>query len=289
MGILKKRFIRLYPLLFYTTIVFLLYMIVLIIFRSDYYNNTDFITILYYKAIDTLLFLNSTPIFSNTYLGLNEPSWSISSEMISYLLFGAISLFFIGKEKNITLILIIIGSALFVIWKKEFFFGGDFGFIRGFISFNCGYFIWYFSKLNFKVNNLFEYLIPILLIIIFYNLNRYSNNNGYLFALVTIPLFYSFSIFILLKTNGFISKFLDSKPILFLGKISYSIYLNHMIILILVPNSLFSLLQIPKNVFNEIIVLIITVVFILFYSKFTYLIIETKGGKFLKKILLKYK
>jgi len=87
--------------------------------------------------------------------------------------------------------------------------------------------------------------------------------------------------------NGYLSKFLDIKPLNFLGQVSYSVYLNHALLILLIPRISFSILKIPQNSSTEIYVLIASLLFIIFYSAYTYKYIELKGGQFLRKKMLK--
>ena len=60
---LKKRFIRLYPLLLFSTLVFLFFELFSNIFLVNYINTPESLSSLIYKTIDTLLLTNSTPLF----------------------------------------------------------------------------------------------------------------------------------------------------------------------------------------------------------------------------------
>lgn len=283
---MKKRIARLYPLLLFTATLFLGYLIFKN-YMSDFFPTTaDKIystNELLYQYIETLLLENANPIFGSG-LGINSPTWSISAEITSYLVFGFVSIYAIGRTKNITLTLITLISILFFVYKGSLFWTGSYGFIRSLISFNLGYFVWLTYKMKFKLNNNLEYLIPILLVIIFYFLNKIENG---MFGLSVIPLFFSLSIVTLLKTDGLLSKLLDTKPIQFLGKISYSIYLNHLLVVSLTPKIMFSIFKVPRNTTTEILVFLVSILIVVIYSNYTYKFIEVKGGKYLRKLMLK--
>ena len=91
----KKRFIRIYPLLFYSVIIFLISYIILFYFLPNYVNyfNSNNATI---QTFESLLLLNSTPILG-TGTGINGPSWSISSEFLCYFYLGFFRWFFSKK------------------------------------------------------------------------------------------------------------------------------------------------------------------------------------------------
>tara|TARA_R110000744_G_scaffold103809_2_gene198928 strand:- start:2488 stop:3606 length:1119 start_codon:yes stop_codon:yes gene_type:complete len=281
---IKKRFIRLFPLLLLTTTIALFFDLIGNFTFPHLVKNVDSVSVLLQRYADTLMFTNSTPILGKT-AGMNGVAWSISSEMVSYIVFGLTSILVFGKRKNILLALIILICSIFIIIHGKFFNTGDYGFVRGLISFNMGYFVWLLSVYKIKISNWFELTIPITLLLIFYILNRkLTGFEQQMFGLAVIPIFYGISIWILLKTNGILSKLLSSKPLVFLGDISYSVYLNHAIIVLVVPKIAFGILKIPQNVFSEISLLVLTLVFIIIYSYFTYKYVEIKGGSFLKKI-----
>lgn len=283
---IKKRFIRLYPLLFYTTVLYLGFNLVGKYFLPDLINSTRSTSKYILMALDTLLFTNSTPILGPG-LGINYPSWSISSEMISYFLFGLTSLFFIGKKKDWVILSIIVISIAFFYQSNIYFTTGHLGFIRGLICFNLGYFIFRFSKFEFNIRNEVELLIPIAVVLLLYFLNQQSKADLNHIGLFFVPITFTVSIFILLRTDGLLSKVLETKPMQFLGKISYSVYLNHHLLLVLVPKLLFKVLSLSNNPFNQIVVLFITISIIIYYSYLTQIFIEIKAGQFLKKLLFK--
>lgn len=291
---MKKRIARLYPLLFFTSTLYLIYRflrnyagsVIQTLAEGKGVQSTNVILLNYFESI---LFTNSNLLLGNN-LGINAPTWSISAEMISYLVFGIITIFAIGSRKRIALFLVVLASVLFCIYKGELFMSSNYGFVRGLISFNLGYFVYLLSKTKFKFNNNLEYLIPILLMFIFYFLHSYPEQSvsKQMFGLITIPIFFSLSILVLLKTDGWLSKLLDKKPMQFLGKTSYSIYLNHELLVLIIPLILFKILKLPENNYSYSFVFILSIGFVVFYSKFTYKYVELTVGKFLRKIMFKY-
>ncbi|WP_163323675.1 acyltransferase family protein [Draconibacterium mangrovi] len=283
---IKKRFIRLYPLLLFSTTAFFLTDLFFNYFLPTYISTVEPFYALFKKYLDTIAFTNSTPILGNTF-GMNPPSWSISAEMISYIIFGFSMVFIPKKYTRPFLMTIIILSAVFLIingWLFEI--KGDLSFLRGFISFNIGYFVWLFSLKKFKINNSLEFILPILflfLLFISFNVTGLSKN---IVSYAIIPLYFGFSVLTFLKTDGVLSKLLESKPLKFLGDISYSIYLNHFIILILVPEGIVTFLGLSKTNFHLILIFIISVTLIILYSFFTYKVVESRGASYLKKKLL---
>jgi len=284
---IKKRFFRLFPLLFYTVTLTLIFDLIGNFYLPNLVKNVDEVSTLLMRYLDTLTFMNSTPVLGSS-SGINGVSWSISSEMISYFVFGSVSLFAIGQKKNFVILTVIIFCFLFSIYNGSHFNTGDYGFIRGLISFNLGYFVWLLSLKKIKVNNYLEFLIPVFLLTMFYLMNNYmSGFNKQMFGLFVVPIFFSVSILLLLNTNGLITKVLNTKPLVFLGEISYSVYLNHAIFILVGPKIIFNILGLPQNTSTEIFVFLMIITTIIIYSKLTYVYVEKKGGQLLKKKLTK--
>ena len=292
---LKKRLIRLYPLLLYTTTVYLCVQLVAnFLFPSMVASNESLLTLLI-AYIDTMTFQNSTLVFNSLYtsnvgnMGMNFPSWSISAEMIIYILFGWIILISSKNKMNRNWIfgIILFSAVAFSVYKKRFYFTDDFGYIRGIISFMLGYFVWYISSKTNKWDARLEWLFPVLLIAVFYYLNKYSGGEKEMLALTTTPLLFALSILIINKSDGLLSSFLSIKPLQFLGKLSYSIYLNHILIITIVPHFMFKIVGVNKTPIRQIWVLLFTFSVLIIYSFLTYLFIEKRIGEKLKSIYVK--
>jgi len=76
-----------------------------------------------------------------------------------------------------------------------------------------------------------------------------------------------------------------TKPIQYLGKISFSVYLNHYLIIRVIPLIAFRTLQIPQTTTNELLVFAVTVLVTILYSELTYRYVEVWGGDFLRRKL----
>ncbi len=275
---LKKRFLRLYPLLFYTEILFLIFNVV-----GDYssYKNAGNLGWSYYLSTvtDTLTFMGSTPVFGS-WIGLNYPAWSISAEMISYIVFGLV-LWFLPNLKTVAFMVITALCGAFIISQGEYLLAYDYGFIRGIFCFCLGIFTnQILSKRTFFLSSL---EIPFLLILILgmYGVHHYDLN---LWKLI-FPFYFSVGIIIFCSSKGIVTQLLLTKPFQYLGKISYSIYLNHAIVLILLNVILFRVIKLPQTEPMIGISLFISIVFTIIYSHFTYEWIETRFSKYLKSKL----
>ena len=276
-----KRFIRLYPLLLFTTLLFLIFESFSNLFLINIINTPESISSLLVKTFDTLLLTNSTPILGNS-SGMNGPSWSISAEMISYLIFGLIVFMSKANYRSLIFLTIIFLSGFFYLTKTP---GLDLDFLRGTISFSLGVILYYVNKFQFRLNKHFELFIPLGLLLSMYLINLKTENYA-IHRTVTINFVFFISIGILLKTSGVISRLLENSLFQYLGKISYSIYLNHLIIITIIPRLFFSILKIDQSVFSQFFVMIISIIITLIYSNITYNKIEVNAGNFLKSKFL---
>lgn len=171
--------------------------------------------------------------------------------------------------------------------RSEYFFIHNYGFVRGCLSFIVGYFVWGLSHLKFKLSDYFEILIVPLLLLILFTLHNLDGTSRQLFGLFVIPTFFGAVILVLLRTNGILSKVLESTVFSILGDISYSVYLNHIFIIALVTNFFFKTLKIANTGMNQLFVVFAVFIILIGYSKLTYSLIEKKGGDLLRKKIFK--
>ena len=268
-----RRLIRLYPLLLYTTLLFFGLMLI-----GKHWNTfNDPYPVLFLQLTDTLTLMNSNPIFGSS-LGINYPSWSISSEMISYALFGC-CLFMFRKNAVIVLSLFLLGAGLFILYTGRYMYMGDFGFVRGLFCFILGYLVHLLSqKVNPRFGTLPELLFLFLLLLVF----KYLPSDG----AILLPFVFALGIFIFVSGKGIITSFLETKPAQFLGKISYSVYLNHAIVVLILKKLFFDLLGLDQSkVSINVGYLLISVASTIVYSYFTNRYIETGIGDRLKQRL----
>lgn len=273
---MKKRLIRLYPLLLFSTLLY--FGFVLIGTHSG--SSTDPYKVLFFHLFDTLTLMNSNPVFGST-LGMNYPSWSISSEIISYMLFG-FCLFAFNRKPIVILSVFFLGAATFIIYTGKYLYMGDFGFIRGLFCFILGYYVFLLSrrvKLR-KSNTVTELLFISILLLAF----RYLPKSG----AIMLPLIFAIGIFLFIRSKGIITHFLETRAIQFLGKISYSVYLNHALVVYIVKIALFDILKLNNSsIVNNVAYLSLAIIVTIVYSYFTNRYIETYVGKLLKERFIK--
>jgi len=226
----------------------------------------------------------------------NRPSWSISIEYYMYMIFF-VTLLIKGNARFILWVIISFLSFYLLSFEPELMQYV----LRGLSSFFAGvllYTLYNYSYCKIKKNTyLFTFLEFIIIILTVYII---SINFEYKFILVN--LLFLVMVFIFSFENGFISKILKNKIFLYIGALSYSIYLIHSIIIFvfhsffIVLKDKFSLVTIIDGrkyfdtgdyFYNNIIILIILITVIIL-SSFTHKYIEQKGqniGKALNKRL----
>ncbi|KQT22964.1 hypothetical protein ASG22_14565 [Chryseobacterium sp. Leaf405] len=251
----KKRIIRIVPLYYILTLLWM------IIGGNFFLYFTD--KELYTRFIHSILFLPQKDIFPILYLG-----WSLNYEIFFYLIFG-ISLLFKKNRYFFIIIFFIITSILGLIF-----------------TFNNGYSNMVTSHLNlyFIIGILFALLlekfsvpkkwaIPISIIgiasFILFLLDLISIDN----ELLVIPIISLFVFSFLLFDYSF--HFKGKKSLVFLGDISYSLYLSHPFVDIFFRKfKVDGYLNLPYFIFKIIIVIIV--------AAFLYHFVEKKITEYLK-------
>jgi peptidoglycan/LPS O-acetylase OafA/YrhL len=225
-----KRFIRLYPLHIITLLFFLLIELSKFFFLIKTGIQSDSNSV--FERNNLLSFIHNiflTHGFLN-FNSYNEPSWSISIEFYSYLIFGLLLLFFSKLKKILNYYFCL--AVLACISCLSFFFINKYNayqithshsYLRCLFSFSLGACIFYFNTIyKTKINNSFSNIINFLIIIlIIYNTQNQDN------FLVLILLFIVFFFVNLNNKNCFFNKFLQNRVLVFLGSISYGIYMFH--------------------------------------------------------------
>ncbi len=270
----KRRFIRLYPLLLYTELIFILASL-LGDFSSMKNVSANSLDYYFFTAWDALTFMGSTPVFG-VWISNNYPAWSISAEMIAYLVF-ALVVFAFKDLKYLVLSLIIIASAAFIIFNGEYLLAYDYGFVRGLLCFNIGVFTFVFLRKY--AMDLTSWEIPFLLLLV--TAMYVAHHAQFNLLKLVFPLIFSLGIVIFASSKGLVTQLLSSGPFQYLGRISYSIYLNHAIVLILVNVLLFRFLKLPAGEIQIGFSLLASITLTILYSHFTYSFIEKRLGKFL--------
>lgn len=259
---MKRRFLRLYPLLLYSSSVYFVIELITTVYFPHYQGQVDSTKFLAVKFLDTLFLTNSICIFSCD-TGINYPSWSISAEFISYLVFGIIVLKKALYELRYVLLILCI---IFFVASGNYAYDGDYGYLRGIFSFMLGSLTYtYHSYLGrlFSVNYS-KIIILCAFIGTYFLLSAYSNTVK-LVSSIFFPLISSLLIVIIINSKS-LSRVFEARALLSLGDLSYSVYLNHLLIIVLfkkIPD-LFDFVVVNRSLY-----LFLFMVVLIGYSKFT--------------------
>ena len=282
---LKKRFWRIYPLHFFMLAIFvfiefakkLVTAYVKVNNPNDPDNNI-------FTFISSLFLLNSTPIFDPKDVSWNIPSWSISAEMVAYIVFAfltlAIFLFSQDRIKNLfyAIVVIIAGIAMFTVsksFKLDYTF--DYGFLRGLAGFFLGalcvnLFRKTYDSVSYQPAYLFH-LLEILAVSAIIALISFGHSIKEI-GLVYDALFFV-CIYIFAFERGFISTNIKKIGLLHqLGKYSYSIYMCHALMISLFNVAFIRVLKFPETAYSYLFILNLVIIYI--FSAWTYKHIEMR-------------
>ena len=222
---LKKRFLRLYPLHLFFLLLFLILEVCKLI-AAQYFgiipNRPVFVENNFSSFVYNLFLIQN---FFGSPGSYNGPSWSISAEFFTYIIFAFTIIFF--KKKLIYILILYI--FIFIFYFSNFF-NYDWGYngwLSCMYSFSIGVIfakIYLYKKLILKtylINSIF--LITLILTIFFIGNKTLDYYMPFLFG-------YLLYITSSLSKISLIYKIVFNKFLIFLGKISYSIYLSHVLI-----------------------------------------------------------
>ena len=175
-----------------------------------------------------LLLIHSLHLYD--FLTWNVPSWSISTEFYTYVVF-AVCLIGLRKHAWIALLLAMIGGPVLIVTlsKQNMHTESDWGIIRCFYGFAAGVLCWSVYR---RWNGAFRKWL--------------SGNTaewcsiGFMFAFVSVsgntllsvaaPYVFGLVVFVFAFEAGTASAILGLRPLVFLGTLSYSIYMTHVFI-----------------------------------------------------------
>ena len=269
--LIKKRIIRLYPLHFVVLIIFLLVEIT----KYNYFSGLEITKYKFKDLVQNVFLIHG---FSGE--TFNLPSWSISVELWVNFLY-LILLFYIKNYKLIISIILVLallylGFYSYHIRIIELLFVENYlNLFRGISGFFLGVFLFKFFDHLKKINfNFFILNITLFVIFIF-------NSTNYL--IYHLLFFIYLNSALRLKKETKLMKVLENKFFIVIGKISYSIYLLHFLIIHLIDQLIFSFLNLERHLINELLVFIFSLSLIFYISKFFFELIEYKFSIFLKK------
>lgn len=282
---MTKRIYRIYPLHFVMLLAFA-FMEVAKALLSPYIKVNNLVNpannILTFFS--SLFLVNSTPIPGVKDVSWNIPSWSISAEMISYIVFGLllVALYTFGQftRRNFFYIVTILLS-IFGLWQVsnslQINYSFNYGFLRGILGFFTGVVCFnLFDKTHQNVRTLPAYfftiaeLLSLLLIIVAITYGQYLKSWGVIFEVLFFACIYIFSF-----QKGWLSGILKNVGLLHkLGQYSYSIYMSHALMISLFNVLFIRVLKFPPSAYAYL--FIINFILIYIVSAWTYKNIEIR-------------
>ena len=234
---MRKRFIRLWPLHFFVLMLFLSFELLKLVLAQTGLWSPETAPFSGEYSIPSLLsnlFLMHSLGIHNT-LTWNYPSWSISVEFYTYFVFGLICLASIKLKISITLqYLFLIVLSFFILYNnidnmnEATYNNGLFRCIPSFLLGTLCYKL-FLAKNNIKIPFASAFEVGLIIGIYYFFVstggNKYSLLAPFLFALV---------VYIFSYEQGLISAFLKNNMIQNLGKWSYSIYMLHAFIILMI-------------------------------------------------------
>ena len=283
---IKKRILRLYPLHLFFLLIFLIIEIAkyFIFIKYNLLPNEKIFEKNNFESFIYNIFLLQSFLEFHSY---NTPSWSISVEFYTYIIFSII--IYLGITKRMISLIVLFITIYLTTFKESF--GADLGaqsllsciysFVIGSIS---AYFFLY-KKIYLNKNLLNFIFLFILFINIFLLFFTKKNNFVYLYPLLFGFLFYLTA---QMNDNTLIYKIFFNRFLIFLGKISYSIYMSHLLIFWIITQFLRFVIKLPTHV-NEFgntklsltnheanVVTILCYIIVIIFSYFTYKYVELK-------------
>lgn len=278
------RFARLYPVHFLSLVLLLIILLPGLLHSVDFYTTDGRYSI--GTFLGSLFLLQGPWILIRTW---NYPAWSISAEWHAYILFPILILLVnrFGRWGSIFSI-VLLTVMVFILYNSDvgnekYPTNGLAVILRTIPLFYSGmvlYRLIFENSNNIGLNDWASFFVLIILIIALCG-ERYSS-----LAVIFVP----FLILISLRC-GVISRFFSTKPCLFLGKISYSMYMTHALVqalvLVKLPNLLAKrhILQFPSHVlFSQILFYMLSILLAIFFGWLTCRFVEMP----IRKRLIKF-
>jgi peptidoglycan/LPS O-acetylase OafA/YrhL len=233
----KLRFIRLYPLLFFGTILgFAVFALRL------YANNEGFLLLAGLASLIVGLFVLPSPFLARYHMPgeefawpLNPPTWSLFFEIVANVVYGAIARYANFRTLSVALVIFMIGYVLAVVRLHTLGFGNGWegaawGFCRVAYAFTAGLFVYHIRAhqcLTF-MRSIPTMLLPLILILCF------LSDGTVIGALEVIALF---PVLVLAGSHARLGKSAE-RFCLWFGAISYPLYVIHWPLLKIVKRAL---------------------------------------------------
>ena len=291
---LKKRFSRLYPLHILMLLIFVGIQLVKHFFVGHIQiNNLENVNNNWTSFFTNIFLINSVKVPAVNDVSWNIPSWSISAEMISYIIFAAVLLLIyklnVNKYRNYFYAFIVLAAALLLITingNYEINYSYNYGFLRGAMGFFTGVLClnaFMFSKKYFTVLpstffHITETLVIAAIVYFIYEGKTYKPV-GFIYEAIFFIAVLSFSF-----EKGFISAILKKSSFLKkMGTYSYSIYMIHALLLSWFNILFIRVLHLPTSAYSYLFIINYALIYIV--SSWTYKNIEMRFS-YKKKLVI---
>mgnify|MGYP000215081093 CR=1 FL=1 len=298
----KKRFLRLYPLHFIMLVVFLVIEILKYILeiKLNIVANIPAFSINNLQAfIANVTLLQEWP--GGMHFTFNTPSWSISAEFYTYAIFGIVAVL-TTKSKTllyIISILLILTSGFFLYEHNSF--SGPLRCIYSFFIGAMTHSLYRRFDLRDKLNTSFLGCIMLIFSIFLATkvLPSFHNTMVLRFELIVIiPIIFALTVLSLVSTknNTYINIILSNSKLVYLGTISYGIYMIHAAIWWVYRQFFKFVVDLPtelnnsgyeeivfENIYFADLVLLSGIILIIILAHLSYVFVETKFNRPVKK------
>ncbi|SOD91821.1 acyltransferase family protein [Spirosoma fluviale] len=296
-----KRLLRLYPLHIAMLFVFLFFEgLKYLLYSSGHFNNPPFKDENLASFIANVFMVQSygLPIESLKHLSWNTPSWSISAEFFSYIIFCAVIPLIINSNKVQRILvfvsLTLVSLALLYIVNNgslSLKIGAHFGIFRCSYSFFLGCVVCelythiyqrYERVLSQRVVGVYFSVLEILIVsITLFAVSYLPHEQSYI-----APLLFFVCIFVFSFELGYLSKLLTNNLIQQLGKLSYSIYMVNAFVTILFEIVLLRIVKINNPIVYDLMIFPY-LISIIFCASLSYKYFEIKGKAVMQRLLAK--
>ena len=301
-----KRIGRLWPLHVFVLILFILLELLKMYFISSSVDinttiSTPFSNDYSVQTILPNLFLiHSLGIYDS--LTWNNPSWSISVEMYTYLIFLVVIILF-KSNLFIKILLITFSLSILYLFPKDLGLATfDYGIFRCVLGFFLGLLTYQFHNKYPAIKIRYATFIEILLIL---SISLFVSYIGHGQVTLIAPFLFVIMVYVFSLEQGAVSLFLKANPIQKLGEWSYSIYMMHAFIIVVIGRIIMVLqnkydltlfyskdnpinsLGVDTFYYNSLyfmdFITLLYLIIVIFISSISYKLIEKKGVIFFKR------
>ena len=272
---IKKRLIRIYPLHFLLLIAYITIPMALFVtgrLITERYTFEMF--------VPHIFLIQSWGLFNT--VGWNIPSWSISTEFLAYISFPFVCFIIIRISQTAATILLLMFSVIMITMFTYYSASniGEYISSLGWLRCLAGFYVGFFVHLIMSKKQYVQ-LIFIVISGLFITYAILNNLNNYFY----INLLFAVSLFFIIKYSSFFQIILVNKPLLFLGNISYSLYLVHYFV-----RDILTMLLLKNGELASGSWLVYYLALTLLISVLTYRLIEVKlKDKLTSKLIYKHK